>query len=82
MAVDPRERGAGLGCKLVRFAEAAAFHRGYETIEMMARVSAVGFYRKLGYEALGDTFIELGIPHLKMAKPLSLSGTPEPRSAR
>ena len=82
MAVDPSARGHGLGRELVQFVEAVALSRGFGEIEMMARVSAVGFYRKLGYGTLGDDFTEVGIPHLKMAKTLSARPTSKPGASR
>jgi predicted GNAT family N-acyltransferase len=30
----------------------------------------VGFYRKLGYHLEGEPFLEVGIPHFKMWKPI------------
>ena len=68
MAVAPRLRSSGLGGELVRFAEGIAWERGYETIEMAARVSARGFYERLGYRAVGDEFVDVTIPHIKMTR--------------
>lgn len=68
MAVAGSRRGSGLGAELVRFAEDLAWDRGYEAIEMAARVSATGFYEKLGYRAEGDEFLEITIPHIRMVK--------------
>jgi predicted GNAT family N-acyltransferase len=30
------------------------------------RQVAFSFYQKLNYQAIGDTFLEVGIPHIKM----------------
>jgi predicted GNAT family N-acyltransferase len=68
MAVAPALRGSGLGGELVRFAERIAWGRGYEVIEMAARLSAQGFYERLGYRAVGDEFVDITIPHVKMTK--------------
>lgn len=68
MAVAPALRGSGIGGELVRFAEGIAWERGYETVEMAARTSARGFYERLGYRAVGDEFVDLTTPHLKMTK--------------
>jgi predicted GNAT family N-acyltransferase len=35
-----------------------------------ARSTAVPFYAKLGYECVGDEFIEVTIPHWEMRKAL------------
>ena len=45
MAVAPHLRRSGLGGELVRFAERIACERGYETIEMAARIERPGFLR-------------------------------------
>ena len=76
MAVAPRLRGSGLGGELVRFAERIAWERGYETVEMAARLSARGFYERLGYRAVGAEFLDVTIPHIMMTK----SRTSEPGS--
>ena len=68
MAVAPALRGSGLGGELVRFAERIAWERGYETVEMAARISARGFYERLGYRAVGGEFVDVTIPHIKMTK--------------
>ena len=68
MAVAGSRLGSGLGAELVRFAEDLAWDRGYASIEMAARVSARGFYDKLGYRAEGDEFFEITIPHIRMVK--------------
>jgi predicted GNAT family N-acyltransferase len=71
MAVAPQRRNSGLGRELVRFAETVAVGHGFERIEMDARLTARRFYERLGYEAHDDTFVEVTIPHIKMAKDLS-----------
>jgi predicted GNAT family N-acyltransferase len=43
---------------------------GLSQVELHARLSAVGFYRGLGYAVVGQEFQELGIPHLKMKRRL------------
>ena len=50
--------------------EAALAARGFVSLSLHARSIAVGFYEKLGYETVGDEFIEVSIPHRKMAKRL------------
>ncbi len=70
MAVGPQAQGAGLGRKLVRFAEALAQARGYKEIELNARVSAQVFYEKLGYEVCGEPFVEVTLPTILMTRAL------------
>lgn len=68
MAVAPAYRGSGLGRALVGFAEAALARDGITAVELAARLSAAGFYRRLGYEAFGETFEEVSLPHVGMRK--------------
>jgi predicted GNAT family N-acyltransferase len=70
MAVDNRLQGSGFGKKIVLFAEQVAKEQGGKNMKMHARISALGFYRKLGYSAEGDQFTENTIPHIGMTKNL------------
>lgn len=68
MAVGFRLQGAGLGRSLVRFAERVAHERGFDTVEISSRQSATGFYEKLGYHTVGDSFLEVGLPHITLTR--------------
>jgi predicted GNAT family N-acyltransferase len=68
MAVIDALQGKGVGKKLILFAESLANSRGYQTIELHARVSAQTFYTKLGYQAEGPVFIEASVPTIRMTK--------------
>ena len=70
MAVSDKSQGTGLGRRLVTFAEQAAQDSGCNEIRMHARLSALGFYEKLGYAQQGDTFIEATVPTILMKKAL------------
>ena len=70
MAVRPQLQGAGIGRMLVQEAEKTAIAMGYKYIEMYARVVAIPFYEKLGYNITSDEFIEVTVPHRKMKKEL------------
>lgn len=70
MAVISGLQGKGIGKALIQFAENIARDRGFDIICMHARKSAMGFYEKLGYETMGDEFIEVNLPHFKMEKKL------------
>lgn len=70
VAVQPLQQGLGLGRQLVTFAEVFARQRGFQKMELHARKEVVPFYQKLGYHAVGEEFIEVSIPHLKMEKML------------
>ena len=70
LAVRESYQGKGVGRELVNYAESFAKGRGNEEIVLHAREMVRGFYEKLGYEAEGDSFIEVGLPHLAMRKKL------------
>lgn len=70
MAVAPAARGRGFGGQLIQEVETLLRAEGVTEVVMSARQSAVGFYEKLGYRLLGAEYIELGIPHVQMHKPL------------
>lgn len=70
MAVLSGFQGKGIGRAMMLFAENVARDRGFEKIMMHARENAIGFYKKLHYREVGEPFLELGIPHLKMEKDL------------
>lgn len=72
VAVLQKQQRQGIGHQLVTFAEHHAFDNGFTEIVLHARQVAVGFYAKLGYEIMGDSFLEINIPHFKMKKVLSL----------
>jgi predicted GNAT family N-acyltransferase len=70
MAVDTSEQKKGIGAALVNAADLYAVQVGKHSIILHARAEAIPFYEKLGYEIVGDEFMEVGIPHFKMEKVL------------
>lgn len=70
MAVPNSMQGKGIGRALMIFAENIARDLGYRKLCMHARVTALGFYEKLGYTTNGEEFIEVTIPHYIMEKAL------------
>ena len=70
VAVKKSLQGNNIGTKLVKYAENYAVKNGYQIIKLNARKTAVPFYEKLGYEKIGDEFMEVSIPHFKMQKSL------------
>lgn len=71
MAVKDEVQGKGIGASIISFAENLAKDKGYRSIIMHARDSAIGFYEKFGYKITGDTFYEVNLPHHIMEKELS-----------
>lgn len=72
VAVDEEVRGISIGRKIMMFAEEIAETIGCNTIVLDARYYAIDFYKKLGYEGIGDVFIDpmmtVGMTYLKMIK--------------
>ncbi len=74
VAVDEQYRSKKVGTQLVWFAEEFSRKKGYTTMVLNARKTAVGFYEKIGYEIISDEFLEIHIPHFKMYKNLIFQG--------
>ena len=74
MAVQNNLQGKGIGASLMNFAENISRDKGFESISMHARKTAVGFYKSLGYKIEGEEFMEVSIPHFKMTKQLRVRG--------
>lgn len=70
VAVDPKFQGSGIGKQMVKFSEQWCKLNGFNKIELHARANVLPFYEKMNYEVVGNTFLEVGIPHLKMVKKL------------
>ena len=71
VAVRRPFRRAGVGRALMRALEDAARARGHRELVLNAQVPVVAFYERLGYRAEGSEFLEAGIPHRAMRKPLT-----------
>ena len=70
VTVDETYRGKGIGTEMIKFAESHSLSEGYKRIVMHARKFSVGFYIGLGYEIMGEEFMEVTIPHYKIQKEL------------
>jgi ribosomal protein S18 acetylase RimI-like enzyme len=71
MAIDTPQQRKGLGSLLLRELESRARTLGAATIVLDARESALGFYRKQGYHAVGTGHVLFQqIAHLRMSKHL------------
>ena len=70
VAVDTELQGNGLGKQMVAFSEQFCRDKGFNTIELHARETAVPFYLSMQYQLPGEPFTEVGIPHRKMFKNL------------
>lgn len=70
MAVARSARGQGLGAAVLRVLEAQAACRNLPAVQVHAQRHAAGFYARAGYVAEGAPFLEAGIEHVAMRKPL------------
>ncbi|WNG42278.1 GNAT family N-acetyltransferase [Archangium minus] len=70
MAVLQAHRKARVGAMLLTTLEDEARRRGVNGIMLHSQLYALEFYKKQGYEVLGEVFKEAGIDHLEMRKKL------------
>ena len=77
MATRMDRQGQGLGSLLLTEMESRVSQRETSIrptkLEANARISALGFYEKLGYAAVGEEFELVGVPHVKIEKVLRAS---------
>jgi predicted GNAT family N-acyltransferase len=67
------QRGTGLGAALIRAGVAHFRARGdIARVRLGAQTHALGFYAGLGFRAVGDDYMDAGIPHRDMV--LDLTG--------
>lgn len=71
MAVEPDERGRGLGALLLAEAERGALAAGATQVRLHAQAKAVPLYARGGYEQVGEPFVEEGIDHVTMERSLA-----------
>ena len=64
-------RGTGLGAKLIEACVNVARNQaGIPRAKLGAQTHAIGFYEKLGFEVYGPVYLDAGIDHRDMVKPL------------
>ena len=71
VAVFPNRQKMGIGQLMVAASEDYSKEMNFKEIVLSARVPAVPFYEKLGYEVISDLYQEVGIDHYKMRKTMS-----------
>ncbi len=71
VCVLPAARGTGLGAALIR-AAVEEFRRrpGIAKVKLGAQTHALAFYERLGFTATGPEYIDAGILHRDMIRPL------------
>lgn len=72
MAVAPERQGNGVGSQLLKWALQEARQRGdCQLVWCNARTPALSFYRRLGFQPVGEEFMTDWGPHYLMFKPLA-----------
>lgn len=66
MAVLPEYRGRGVGSLLLQEALKLARGANHPCLHLHAQSQVVDFYRRFGFEPVGEPFEEAGIPHRAM----------------
>ncbi len=70
VAVATALRGEGLGRLVMEGLERLAANQGAREVRLSSQQDAVGFYERLGYVGNGEPYLEAGIVHLAMSKPV------------
>ncbi|WP_231913030.1 GNAT family N-acetyltransferase [Sterolibacterium denitrificans] len=70
IAVLPAWRGQGVGGSLLRRLLEQASQAGMRQVRLHARADAQAFYRRFGFVAEGEPFMETGSPHVLMRRGL------------
>lgn len=70
LAVVRPMRGRGIGTALMRRLHDLAQEHGFSGVWCHAQLEARTFYERLGYVPEGERFLEAGIEHVCMRKPL------------
>ena len=68
IAVLRTARGAGVGGAVLQALIAEAARRGLPEVALNAQTHALAFYLRHGFEAVGEVFMEAGIPHRAMRR--------------
>lgn len=71
VAVHRAMRGTGFGRAVIEALLQAAGQRGETQVVLSAPCSAQNFYARLGFETIGDVFVEAGVPHIRLSCTLS-----------
>ncbi|MCW8127226.1 GNAT family N-acetyltransferase [Microbulbifer halophilus] len=68
MAVLQSERDSGLGQRLLAHICSHAREQGFDRVTLHAQRHAEGFYRRAGFAAEGEPFVEADIDHIRMVQ--------------
>ena len=70
MVISSNQQVIEIGKKLLNYVVNIAKEKGFKSIALHAREEAVGFYKKLNFISVGNSFIKVNILHFKMIKTL------------
>ncbi len=70
MAVRADARGQGIGTRVLDALVARARARGDAVVELSAQCAVEEFYRRSGFETVGEPYPEAGIAHVRMRRTL------------
>jgi predicted GNAT family N-acyltransferase len=71
VCIKKDKRKLKAGSRLMNFMHDKLVNDEIKIVEISAQISAINFYKKLGYFEEGDQYIEAGIEHIKMKKKLN-----------
>jgi predicted GNAT family N-acyltransferase len=74
MAVAKEERCHGVGGQVLEALERMARMRGIRELTVNSQLPAEPFYKNRGFVRVGDPFMDQGVPHVLMKKPLPVEG--------
>ena len=66
MAVMHNYRRRGIGRKMIQVLMDYGRKNSITDFHVSSQITAIGFYRKMGFEPFGEEFIEAGITHINM----------------
>lgn len=66
VAVLPQFQHQGIGTKLIHKLIETATQKNFKRLKLKSRLTALNFYKKLGFSPEGQPFDYLGIPHIFM----------------
>ena len=70
LAVEREARGRGVAAQILAAATRVARDEGADRITLHAQTYAKALYERAGYVKTGEPFVEEGIEHVAMGKPL------------
>lgn len=70
MAVLRPWRRRGIGRSMLDLLLHQAQYSGLDSVYLNAQTTAIDFYEKAGFTSYGDEFLDAGIPHRRMRKPI------------